>query len=71
MSGNVWEWCSDYAEEYSSDTQINPTGPNSGTERIIRGGCLTKWDECCTAYRECMDPGWKDERIGFRLALSE
>ncbi len=39
MSGNVWEWCWDYFDEYPSDaTLINPTGPSSGKDRVIRGG---------------------------------
>ena len=40
MSGNVWEWCSDWHGNYSSSSQTNPTGPgsNSGRFRVSRGG---------------------------------
>ena len=38
MAGNVWERTSDWYGIYSSDTQINPTGPTSGTQGVIRGG---------------------------------
>ena len=38
MSGNVWEWCSDWFGDYSSDRQTDPIGPSSGTKRILRGG---------------------------------
>ena len=42
MSGNVWEFCSDYYaddafSQYGGDV-ANPTGPSDGTEYVIRGG---------------------------------
>jgi len=38
MSGNVDEWCNDWSGDYTSDSQINPNGPQSGEYRINRGG---------------------------------
>lgn len=41
MSGNVLEWCSDFAGSYSSEPQINPIGASSGIYHAMRGGACT------------------------------
>lgn len=38
MSGNACEWCSDWYGDYQSEAQKNPTGPISGSTRVVRGG---------------------------------
>ncbi|MEI8341462.1 MAG: formylglycine-generating enzyme family protein, partial [Verrucomicrobiota bacterium] len=38
MSGNVWEWVSDWYGDYGSAAQTNPTGPTTGSNRVFRGG---------------------------------
>lgn len=69
MSGNVWEWCQDWKGDYSSGSQINPTGPTSGFYRVFRGG---SWYESGrSADRGINTPGYRGNGIGLRLVLSE
>ena len=72
MSGNVWEWCQDRKGSYSSNAQTNPTGPDSGSYRVCRGGswCSDGW--CCrSSWRGSFSPGFRSLGLGLRLALSE
>ena len=70
MSGNVYEWCQDRYGSYSSTSQTNPTGPSSGSNRLVRGG---GWKgvvgHCSVSYRFGQSPTTKDNFRGFRLAL--
>ena len=72
MSGNVWEWCSDWYGSYSSAAQTNPKGPDSGTRRVLRGGC---WDfyarYCRCSSRDDFDPDGRGIVLGLRLCLFE
>lgn len=72
MSGNVYEWCQDwYSSSYSSGSQTDPTGPTSGSLRVLRGGSWNYGATCCrVAYRGNGTPSNTSNRNGFRLALS-
>lgn len=71
MSGNVWEWCYDRDGEYTSDSQINPQGPNVGNSRIYRGGCwYSDATSCRVSFRQSALT-LRSSKIGFRLCLSE
>ncbi|MGM9869142.1 MAG: formylglycine-generating enzyme family protein [Sodaliphilus sp.] len=72
MSGNVWEWCSDWYETYGSSSQYNPIGPNSGTNHVIRSGCWQSFEEYCrVSFRYYNNPKASGNGLGLRLALSE
>lgn len=70
MSGNVWEWCSDWYADYSSSPQINPEGPSNGEERVHRGGCWGSYEQACgVAYRRIYTGDFRGPSYGLRLAI--
>ncbi|MCB5264869.1 MAG: formylglycine-generating enzyme family protein [Candidatus Cloacimonadaceae bacterium] len=71
LSGNVWEWCWNWFDQYSSSPSNNPTCPNSGSVCMLRGG---SWNNdvyyCRIAYRTSNTPSSRLFYFGFRLCRS-
>jgi formylglycine-generating enzyme required for sulfatase activity len=70
MAGNVWEWVADWYGPYTSDAQTNPSGPSSGTRRVLRGG---GWNNAVadlvrSTHRVADAPSLNNFSLGFRCA---
>jgi formylglycine-generating enzyme len=71
MAGNVWEWVQDwYADDtYQVSLDVNPTGPDSGTAKSLRGGC---WGDPARNLRASVryrfEPDYRIDDFGFRCA---
>lgn len=70
MHGNVYEWCSDWHDEYNNSPETDPTGPDAGSVRVLRGG---GWNSsargCCSAYRNNSNPDYANSAVGFRVVV--
>lgn len=73
MTGNVWEWCSDWfaRDAYTATGRLNPTGPTHGTHRVMRGGSYLCHHSYCRRYRVAArssnTPDSCAGNIGFRV----
>ena len=74
MAGNVWEWVSDMylSNYYSVSPGSNPTGPETGYDRVLRGGSWYDYlsSHIRVAYRDYNDPANWGSHIGFRCAAA-
>jgi sulfatase modifying factor 1 len=70
MHGNVYEWCHDYYGEdyYKQSSEKDPTGPTSGSSRVLRGG---SWNYISrntrSAFRGRNVADYRSYYSGFRL----
>lgn len=70
MSGNVWEWVSDWFSEdyYKTMEEIDPKGPNEGTKKVVKGGCYDSLaDGVRVSERLGLLPDHCDSFTGFRV----
>jgi serine/threonine-protein kinase len=67
--GNVWEWCWDWHSVPNKRQPLNRTGPDSGTERVVRGG---GWCDTAPVSAANIRRGWSPDHratdVGFRIA---
>lgn len=70
--GNVWEWTADIygPAYYSASPLLDPTGPERGSQRVVRGGAYsTPAGYVSLSARFAFPPRTKDATIGFRCVL--
>jgi sulfatase modifying factor 1 len=71
ITGNVWEWCSDWFQTaFTTNPQHNPTGPSTGTAKVMKGGSFLCHASYCNRYRVAArtsnTPDSAASNIGFR-----
>jgi formylglycine-generating enzyme required for sulfatase activity len=71
LHGSVWEWCLDWYGSYANRATQDPTGPATGTARVIRGGSWNSGPASCrSANRSAAAPAGRSSGLGFRVVLA-
>ena len=71
MSGNLWEWCQDWAGDYDTRAWTDPKGSLAGSARVVRGGCFRAVaGRCRVSARWEYVPDQSRDFLGLRLVLS-
>jgi len=71
VHGMLWEWVADWYGAYTASPKVDPTGPSTGSVRVVRGGFYISAARFCrSATRDSEAPGWNSSIIGFRVARS-
>jgi formylglycine-generating enzyme required for sulfatase activity len=72
MIGNAWEWCADRHGDYEEGAAMDPTGPDTGTSRVLRGGGWESFPCFCRVACRCgrsSDFLSSDYALGFRVSV--
>lgn len=70
MHGNILEWCYDRYGDYPENAAVDPQGPMTGWNRVLRGGSWIHDENYCrSACRISNGPSIRNDYIGFRVAL--
>lgn len=71
MSGNLWEYCWDWRDDFTGEDEVDPTGPINGFLRLARGGYWLNLPQQCRVYERSGYYAFEGSYwMGFRVARS-